>query len=229
MPAPQLSQRCGQLLLLLLALREIVSTLYGTSGGGLNLSSFYNANPQQILNIVAQEMAVAEKHETERNGRICKHVTTIMRNGTAVEGAIDRMDDFHNRGGGLDTLIKYQDDNTRNTMAKYKIAMHPNGVNGKPDLNQTLYGKDSYDYMQNHMRTTKDPRGGYFTKLPGGDYLSFDQSEANSHHLHSRDKKVHLEEPVLSKRWVAGMGPIGPTCDNLHKFGEGYEAKVSSF
>jgi hypothetical protein len=214
---------------LILVLKEIVSSL---NGERLNaLSSFYNTNPQQLLSshpVVSQEvLAVARKHPAATSGRICEHIITIMSNVTAVEEAIDRVDDFHNRGGGLELLINYKDVNMRDTMVKYKIAMHPHGMDGKADLNQTLYGKQSYEYMQQYMKNTKDPRGGYFTKLPGGDYLNFEKSATNGHHLHLKDKKVHLEEPVSNRRWLVGMGPIGPTCDHLHKFGESYDAKVS--
>lgn len=204
----------GHLLLAILLLKELVqytSFDRGFSAAVAQSAPFETTEQQQNRHVVG----------TSAKRNICKHVSAIISNKSALNNAIEQMDIFHNRGGGLDTLIQYQDENAKNTFANYNLAIHPEGENAT----SFKYGREGYEYMQRYMVENNDPRGGYFTKLPGGDYPK--NHVQNQHHVHAKDKKVHMEEPVAEERWTAGMGPIGPACDNLYKFGTGYEAKVS--
>jgi hypothetical protein len=152
---------------------------------------------------------------------ICPHINTFIRNTTRVEEALDRVYHFHDRGGALQSMISYQDTNMKQVFAENNLTFD------KKESGHLLYGKEAHDFIRKYMADSANPRGGYFSTLPG----HFpNTSSININHIDFQDKKVRtVQEPNSEERWMAGMGPIGPECDNLLELGDGFESKVGSY
>lgn len=185
------------------------------------------SSPIDVAAVIRQEIVVRRSDtnnnkQPEQSSRgkynICPHINTFIRNTSRVEEALDQVHHFHNRGGALQSIMAYQDKNMKRIFAEHNLTFD------QKDSGRMLYGTEAHDFIKDFMATSSNPRGGYFSSLPGHYPNS---SLINSHHIDFDDKKVRtVQEPNSEERWIAGMGPIGPECDDLIELGVGFESKV---
>lgn len=163
-------------------------------------------------------IAVVQESSSSSMSDVCSHVNAIIGNTTKVEEAVERVNHFHNQGGALHAMMSYQDVNMEHMFANYNLTFDRRGSGN------LIYGTEVHGFIKRYISSQASPRGGYFSALPGH-FLN--QSSANTNHIDFHENKIKtVQEPNSEERWIVGMGPVGPTCDNLLQLGSGYEAKV---
>lgn len=204
----------------LIMLTNLTSTLLSAN----NHTSMNDMDSYGFSPLTAVSTATASKgSDTKRGSKdttelsVCPATEALFPEGS-LRPAIEEARQYHLQGGNLKALQLMLDDQLNPTYQRQQIRFAALAENEKilgdqhAEAQAKLENDDIVGYLRQYWSALSSQRGGYAENyMPG--------------HFRPRWKfwekrYIEVQEPWSYDRWNVSVGPIGPNCSNLVKFGQ---------